>query len=79
MPLAGGERLYRCGRATAAGREFCATHAAPARRNASQTHPDAERVEATRQWADARRKMRWGIPLACVSLVASIALLAVAW
>lgn len=77
VPLAGGQRLYRCGRDTATGREFCATHAAPSRRNASLTHPDAERVEASRQWADARRKMRWGIPLACVTLVASMALLAV--
>lgn len=72
VPLAGGERLYRCGRATAPGRDFCPSHAAPARRNAGTTHPDAARVEATRQWADARRKMRWGVPVASLTLVAVI-------
>lgn len=77
VPLAGGDRLYRCGAPTTGGPEFCAAHAAPSRRNASVTHPDAERVEATRQWADAQRKMRWGIPVASVALVASVAALAV--
>lgn len=77
VPLAGGQRLYRCGAATAPGRPYCPTHAAPTRRNATTTHPDAERVEATRTWADARRKMRWGIPLACLAMVAMAVGLAV--
>lgn len=77
VPLAGGDRLYRCGAPTVHGREHCAAHAAPARRNAATTHPGAERVEATRQWADARRKMRWGIPVASVALLATIATLVV--
>lgn len=79
VPLAGGEHLYRCGAATAGGREFCPAHAAPSRRNAATTHPDAERVEATRQWADARRKMRWGIPVASAAAVGVVVLLAVVW
>lgn len=79
VPLAGGDRLYRCGATPADGREYCPAHAAPSRRNAATTHPDAERVEATRQWADARRKMRWGIPVASAAAAGAIALLAVAW
>ena len=78
VPLAGGERLYRCGRPTAPGRAHCPTHAAASRRNAATTHPDAERVQATRQWADARRKMRWGIPVATLSAVAAVVALG-AW
>ena len=77
VPLAGGDRLYRCGATTVPGRDHCPTHASPNRRNAAATHPEAQRVEATRQWADARRKMRWGIPVATVALVASVATLAV--
>lgn len=77
VPLAGGDRLYRCGARTASGSEYCPTHAAPSRRNAATTHPDAEKVEATRQWADARRKMRWGIPVATASLLATIAVVAI--
>lgn len=77
VPLAGGDRLYRCGSTTAPGSDFCPTHAAPSRRNAHVTHPDATRVEATRQWADARRKMRWGIPVATASVVATVVVLAV--
>lgn len=77
VPLAGGERLYRCGAPTAAGRDHCPTHAAASRRNAATTHPDAERVEATRQWADARRKMRWGIPVATLALLGTVVALAV--
>jgi hypothetical protein len=72
VPLAGGDRLYRCGAPTAGGGDWCPTHASPSRRNAATTHPHAERVEATRQWADARRKMRWGIPVATLSLVAVV-------
>ena len=79
VPLAGGDRLYRCGAATTGDREFCPAHAAPSRRNAALTHPDAERVEATRQWADARRKMRWGIPVASATAIGVVVLLAVAW
>lgn len=78
VPLAGGDRLYRCGAATAPGADHCPTHAAPARRNAEATHPGAHRVEATRQWADARRKMRWGIPVATLSVVATVVAV-VAW
>ena len=77
VPLAGGERLYRCGATPVPGREHCPTHAAPSRRNAEATHPGAERVEATRQWADARRKMRWGLPLASATLVAVVVAVAV--
>lgn len=77
VPLAGGNRLYRCGAAPAPGRDHCPTHAAPSRRNAAATHPGAERVEATRQWADARRKMRWGIPLASATLAAVVVAVAV--
>lgn len=72
VPLAGGDRLYRCGNPTAGDGPWCATHAAPSRRNADATHPGAEKVEATRQAADARRKMRWGIPVASASLVATV-------
>lgn len=79
VPLAGGDRLYRCGAPTTGDREFCPAHAAPSRRNAEATHPDAEHVEATRQWADARRKMRWGIPVASAAVVAVVVLLAVVW
>lgn len=79
VPLAGGDRLYRCGAPTTGGREFCPAHAAPSRRNAAITHPGAERVEATRQWADARRKMRWGIPVASAAAASVVGLLVVAW
>lgn len=79
VPLARGERLYRCGAPTTRGREFCPAHAAPSRRNAAITHPDAERVEATRQWADARRKMRWGIPVASAAALAVVVVLVVVW
>lgn len=78
VPLAGGDRLYRCGAPTAPGRDHCPMHASASRRNADATHPDAERVEATRQWADARRKMRWGIPVATLSLMGTVVAL-VAW
>lgn len=77
VPLAGGQRLYRCGAPTARGRDHCPTHAAAPRRNAAETHPDAERVEATRQWADAHRKMRWGVPTATLAVVLTVAALAV--
>lgn len=75
VPLAGGQRLYRCGARPVAGSAYCPTHASPARRNAGTTHPDAPRVEATRAWADARRKMRWGVPVATASVVVTVALL----
>lgn len=77
VPLAGGHRLYRCGAPTAAGRDHCPTHATPSRRNAAVTHPGAQRVEATRQWADARRKMRWGLPLASATVLVVAVVLAV--
>lgn len=77
VPLAGGDQLYRCGARPAAGGEFCPTHASPSRRNAAATHPDADRVEHTRQWADARRQMRWGLPLAVMSAIATVAALVV--
>lgn len=72
VPLAGDEdRLYRCGRPPADDTTYCPAHAQPRQRNAEQTHPGAERLEATRAWADARRKMRWGIPVASASVVAT--------
>ena len=79
VPLAGGDRLYRCGAPTVPGRDHCPTHASANRRNAAATHPDAERVEATRLWADARRKMRWGVPVASLALAASVVAVALVW
>lgn len=73
VPLAGDDdHLYRCGAPLAAGATHCPMHAQPRQRNAELTHPDATRVEATRTWADARRKMRWGIPVATATAVATL-------
>lgn len=73
VPLAGDDdHLYRCGAPLPAGATHCPVHAQPRQRNADRTHPDAQRVEATRAWADARRKMRWGIPVAVATLVAAL-------
>lgn len=73
VPLAGDDdHLYRCGAAPAPGDRFCPMHAQPRQRNAHRTHPHAERVEATRAWADARRKMRWGIPVASAAALATV-------
>lgn len=73
VPLAGDDdHLYRCGAPLTPGDVHCPMHAQPRQRNADRTHPRAERVEATRAWADARRKMRWGIPVASVTAVATV-------
>lgn len=76
VPLARGDgRVYRCGLPLPAGRAWCGTHASPRAR--IEPGPDVERVDATRQWADARAKMRWGVPVATASLLLAVVLVAV--
>lgn len=68
VPLARRDgRVYRCGVPLPAGRAWCGTHASPRAR--IEPGPDVERVDATRQWADARAKMRWGVPVASGALL----------
>lgn len=76
VPLARDDgRVYRCGVPLPAGRDWCGTHASPRAR--IEPGPDVERVDATRQWADARAKMRWGVPLASGTLLLTVVVVAV--
>ena len=79
VPLAGrDDALYRCGAEPGPDGTWCPAHAKPRQRAAEHTHPGARHVEATWTWADARRKMRWGIPVASASAVLVVVLAVVA-
>lgn len=74
VPLAGrDDQLYRCGVPLRPGQSWCGTHASPRDRRAGARDPGVERVEATRQWADARAKLQWGIPVASIVLLGAVA------